>query len=130
MEGWTIGSDVGQMLAGLGIVVSAFIWVYGRWRTWRQEKAATRARNWHGYILTNGISDWYVRLVDDPQRLSPMVPLEVVDRYGNPDPQMAYSLRLTVKQDGMLARVPTQREFEFLKFLHKKLGYGEGQIIR
>jgi len=43
---------------------------------------------------------------------------------------MADSMRETVKRDGMLARVPTEQEFAFLNFLHKKLGYGKGQMIR
>ena len=80
--------------------------------------------------MTNGINDWYVRLVDDPKTPTAVVPLEIVDRYGNPDPAMAYGLRTMVERDGMLARVPTEREFAFLKFLHKELGYGKGQMIR
>jgi hypothetical protein len=43
---------------------------------------------------------------------------------------MAHGLRETIKLDGMLARVPTEQEFAFLKFLHKELGYGKGQMVR
>jgi hypothetical protein len=43
---------------------------------------------------------------------------------------MAHRLRLAIESDGTLARVPTEQEFAFLKFLHKELGYGRGQVIR
>lgn len=130
MDGWTIGSDVATMLTGLSAVTAAATWLVSRYRAWRQERDETRARNWHGFILTNGIDDWYVRLIDDPQTLTSIVPIEVVDRDGTPDPQRAYDMRETVKRDGRLARVPTQREFAFLKFLHKNLGYGKGTLVR
>jgi hypothetical protein len=130
MDGWTIGSDVATMLTGLSAVTAAATWLISRYRSWRQERDRTRARNWHGFIMANGINDWYVRLIDDPKILSAVVPLEIVDRYGNPDPAMAHGLREMVKRDGMLARVPTEEEYAFLKFLHKELGYGKGILIR
>ncbi|SRR5579875_120179 len=130
MDGWTIGSDVATMLTGLSAVTAAATWLTSRYRAWQQEKAQIRARNWHGFIMTTGISDWYVRLIDDPKTPTAVVPLEIVDRYGNPDPAMAQGLREIVKQDGMLARVPTQQEYAFLRFLNKELGYGKGILIR
>lgn len=130
MDGWTIGTDIATMLTGLSAVTAAATWLISRYRAWKAEKDRTRARNWHGFIMTNGIDDWYVRLIDDPQTLSSIVPIEVVDRDGTPDPQRAHDMRETVKRDGRLARVPTEQEFAFLKFLHKKLGYGEGILIR
>jgi hypothetical protein len=130
MDGWTIGTDIATMLTGLSAVTAAATWLTSRYRGWRVEKNRTRARNWNGFIMTNGINDWYVRLVDDPKTPTAVVPLEIVDRYGNPDPAMAHGLRQIVKQDGMLARAPTEREFALLKFLHKKLGYGKGILIR
>jgi hypothetical protein len=30
----------------------------------------------------------------------------------------------------MLARVPTEQEFAFLKFLNRELGYGKGILVR
>jgi hypothetical protein len=130
MDGWTIGSDVATMLTGLSAVTAAATWLISRYRSWRQERDRTRARNWHGFIMTNGISDWYVRLVDDPNTPTAVVPLEVINRNGEPDPQMAYGLHNTVISDGMLARVPTEQEFAFLKYLHKELGYGKGTVVR
>ncbi len=130
MDGWTIGSDVATMLTGLSAVTAAATWLTSRYRAWQQEKAQIRARNWHGFIMTTGISDWYARLIDDPKTPTAVVPLEIVDRYGNPDPAMAQGLREIVKQDGMLARVPTQQEYAFLRFLNKELGYGKGILIR
>jgi hypothetical protein len=52
--------------------------------------------------------------------------LDVVDRNGEPDPGMAHSLREIVKGDGMLARVPTPEEYDFLKAQRKERGYGKG----
>jgi hypothetical protein len=130
MDGWTIGSDIATMLTGLSAVTAAATWLTVRYRAGQTERNLTRARNWNGFIMTNGISDWYVRLVDDPKTPAAVVPLEVINRDGTPDPQMAYGLRLAIESDGMLARVPTSQEFTFLKFLHKELGYGKGQVIR
>jgi hypothetical protein len=59
------------MLTGLSAVTAAATWLTSRYRAWRQEKNRTRARNRHGFIMTNGIDDWYVRLIDDPQTLTP-----------------------------------------------------------
>jgi hypothetical protein len=130
MDLMTYGADVATMLGGLSVLIATIIWVRSQWQGWQQEKAQTQARNWNGFIMANGINDWYVRLVDDPKTPTAVVPVEIVDRNGNPDPQMAYGLRQVIINDGMLARVPTPREFAFLKFLHKKNGYGKGQLIR
>lgn len=112
------------MLTGLAAVTAAATWLTARYRGWRAEQDRTRARNWNGFIMTNGISDWYVRLIDDPKTPTAIVPLEIVNRNGEPDPQMAYGLRQAVISDGMLARVPTQEEFAFLKFLQKQTATG------
>jgi hypothetical protein len=66
MNGWTIGSDIAMMLTGLSAVTAAATWLTARYRAQRTEKNLTRTRNWNSFIMTNGISDWYVRLVDDP----------------------------------------------------------------
>lgn len=130
VDGWTIGADVATMLTGLSAVTAAATWLISRYRAWKAERDRTLARNWHGFIMTNGINDWYVRLIDEPKTPTAVVPIEVIDRNGTPDPQMAYGLRTMVKADGMLARVPTEGEYAFLKYLHKELGYGKGQVIR
>jgi hypothetical protein len=126
MNVFTIGADIGAMIIGVPVVAAGFLWI-GRWRAARkQRKAATELRNWSGYVLLGGISNWYVRLVEDPQTLSSRVVLEVIDRDGKPDPGWASNLRGTVKRDGQLARVPKPEEYDFLKYLHKERGYGKG----
>jgi len=126
MDPLTIGADIGAMIVGVPVVAGGILWLT-RWRAARkQRKAARELRNWHGYIPINGVSDWRVRLVEDPQSLSARVVLEVVDRDGKPDPSWAHDLRETIKRDGMIARVPTPEEYDFLRYLHKERGYGKG----
>jgi hypothetical protein len=103
MDNWmTTGADIATMATGL----SAVTWLAGRRRAWQPEKAAEGDRNWHGYILTNGISDWRVRLVEDCQEVTAWIVLEVIDANGDPDGGWAHDLRETVKRDGMIAQVP------------------------
>jgi hypothetical protein len=102
----------------------------GRVRDRREQKAAIAERNWHGYIDTGGISDWPVRLAEDPKEVTATVVLNVVDRDGEPDASRAQDLRQTIIEDGMLARVPTPEEYDFLKTQRKERGYGKGFIVR
>lgn len=125
----TGGADIATMATGLSAVTAAATWIAGRWRGWRQEKALTAHRNWHGYIPSGTIASWHVRLAEEPDTPSAKVVLEVVDRDGNPDPYTAPSLRRTIDADGKLARVPTPQEYEFLGFLSKKFGYGKGVAV-
>jgi hypothetical protein len=130
MDVLTAGADIATMVTALSVVTALYIWGRNQWRDWQQQREAIRTRNWDGYIMTTGISDWYVRLIDDPKSPMSVVAIEVTDRLGGPDPAMAHNLRETIKADGMLCRVPTPTEFAFLKFLHKELGYGKGVPIR
>jgi hypothetical protein len=130
MDGWTIGADVGGMLTGLSVLTATIVWTRAQWRDRQQRKAATAHRNWHGYVMPEGINDWYVRLAEDPRHLTATVVLDVVDRNGEPDPGMAHSLREIVKGDGMLARVPTPEEYDFLIAQRKERGYGKGFPVR
>jgi hypothetical protein len=41
----------------------------------------------------------------------------------------AHEIRETVRRDGMIARVPNPEEYDFLRFLHKKFGYGKGRPV-
>jgi hypothetical protein len=129
MDWMTTGADIATMATGLSAVTAAATWLAGRWRAWQREKAAEGDRNWHGYILTNGISDWRVRLVEDPQEVTARVVLEVIDANGDPDGGWAHDLRETVRRDGMIARAPNPEEYDFLRFLHKKFGYGKGRPV-
>jgi hypothetical protein len=130
MDGWTIGADVGGMLTGLSVLTATIVWTRTQWRDRQQRKAATASRNWHGYVMPEGINDWYVRLAEDPKTLTARVVLDVVGRDGEPDAAMAHSLREIVKGDGMLARVPTPEEYDFLIAQRKERGYGKGFTLR
>jgi len=130
MDGWTIEADVGGMLTGLSVLTATIVWTRTQWRDRQQRKAATAHRNWHGYVMPEGIEDWYVRLVEDPRSPTARVVLDVVDRDGEPDVARAPDLRETVKRDGMLARVPTPEEYDFLKAQRKERGYGKGFPVR
>jgi hypothetical protein len=130
MDGWTIGADVGGMLTGLSVLTATIVWTRAQWHDRQQRKAATALRNWHGYIELGGISDWYVRLAEDPPDVTARVVIEVLNRDGEPDGARAHDLRETVKRDGMLARVPTPEEYDFLKAQRKERGYGKGFPVR
>lgn len=52
--------------------------------------------------------------------------MEVIDRNGEPNGARAHDLRETIKRDGMVARVPTPEEYDFLRYLYKERGYGRG----
>jgi hypothetical protein len=126
MDLLTIGADIAVMIVGVPVVAAGILWLT-RWRAARKRlKAARELRNWHGYINPHGVSNWYVRLVEDPQRLTARVVLEVIDRNGDPDEGWAHDLRETIKRDGMIARVPTPEEYDFLRYLYKERGYGKG----
>jgi hypothetical protein len=113
---WTAGADVGTMLTGLSVLTATIVWVRKQWSGWQQERAQTSHRNWHGYIMLEGVDDWYVRLADDPQTPTGRVVLDVMrSPDGEPDPQMAYSMRTVITRDGMLSRAPNPAEFAFLK---------------
>jgi hypothetical protein len=129
MDLLTIGADIAVMIVGVPVVAAGILWLT-RWRAARkQSKAARELRNWHGYINPHGLSNWDVRLVEDPQSLTARVVIEVIDRDGQPDAGWANDLRETIKRDGMIARVPTPEEYDFLRYLYKERGYGKGLPI-
>jgi hypothetical protein len=130
MDGWTIGADVGAMLTGLSVLTATIVWTRTQWRDRQQRKAATAYRNWHGYIEPGGIDSWYVRLAEDPPDVTARVVIEVLNRDGEPDGARAHDLRESVKGDGMLARVPTPEEYDFLTAQRKERGYGKGFPVR
>jgi hypothetical protein len=120
MDVWTAGADVGTMLTGLSVLTATMVWVRKQWAARQQERALTRHRNWHGYVMTGNLNDWYVRLADDPQTSTGRVVLDVLRTPdGEPDPQMAASMRTVISRDEMLARVPNPAEYEWLKAQEK-----------
>jgi hypothetical protein len=67
-----------------------------------------------------------VRLVEVPDTPSARVVLEVLDGPdGNPSVNQAHTMRQRIREDNMLARVPTPGESAFLKTLRKERGYGK-----
>jgi hypothetical protein len=126
MDGWTIGADIGAMLTGLSVLTATIVWTRTQWRDWRYRKAQVNQQNWHGYIMLGMISDWSVRLAEDPQEATARVVLDVLDNRGNPDINGAQNLGQRIASDGMIARVPTPEEYAFLKALHKERRYGQG----
>jgi hypothetical protein len=130
MNGWTIGADIGAMLTGLSVLTATIVWTRNQWEQLQQRRAETQRRNWHGYIGLSGISDWFVQLAEEPQEPDARVVLRVTRRDGTPDTNGADSLRQHVVQDGLLCRVPSPAEYDFLKDLHKKHGYGSGVPVR
>ncbi|MFD8496009.1 hypothetical protein [Amycolatopsis sp. NPDC059657] len=98
----------------------------------RQRRRDRRLRTWNGYIDRGMIASWYVGLVEEPTTPTARVVLEVRQGgpNGKPDVNQAHALRQHIKADGMLARVPTSAEYEFLGDLHKHRGYGNGPDAR
>lgn len=128
---WTsTGADYATMATGLSVVTATYVWVRKQLYDLRQERAAKRKRNWHGFIAMGQINTWYVRVADEPSGPSSNVLLEVINKDGSPNEQMARSLRLSIEADGMLSRSPTTDEYEFLKHLHNEKGYGKGIAIQ
>ena len=126
MDVLTTGADIATMATGLSAVTAAYVWITGRLRSWRQEKAAIAERNWRGYITPGGINGWDVRLAEDPGSPTSRVVLEVL---GNNAENWADNLRQTVLRDGKLSRSPTVEEWDFLRYLYRERGYGKGLPI-
>jgi hypothetical protein len=123
------GADIGAMLTGVSALTAAITWSTGQWRQRRERKAQTRLRNWHGYIETNGIDTWYVRLAAGDTGNGASVTVEVIDRDGAPNEMLAHNVRQRIIGDGMLSRSPTPVELEFLNAQRKDRGYGKGGFI-
>jgi hypothetical protein len=124
---WTAtGADFATMITGLSALSAAYVWIRKQREERREHRAAIQNRNWHAYVMPEGINDWFVRVVDQPRAPTARVILDVVDRNGSPDPAMAHSLRQTVEADGRLARGPTEDEWSFLITQRKERGYGNG----
>jgi len=130
MDALTAGADIGAMLTGLSVLTATIVWTRNQWEQIQQRRAETRLRNWHGYIMTNGIDTWYARLAEEPESPTARVVLEITGRDGTPDDMLAYNVRQVVLRDGMLSRSPTPAELDFLMALQKERGYGTGFPVR
>jgi hypothetical protein len=126
MDALTAGADIATIATGLSAVTAAYVWIMGPARDRRQQKAAIAERNWRGYINPGGINGWDVRLAEDPDVPTSRVVLEVL---GNNAENWADNLRQTILRDGKLSRSPTVEEWDFLKYLYRKHGYGKGLPI-
>jgi hypothetical protein len=131
MDGWTIGADVGGMLTGLSVLTATIVWTRGQWRDRQQRKAAIALRNWHGYLMPENAFACHVKLAEGADVAAGRIVLEVLERAdGRPDPTMAEGMRRVIARDGMLSSVPTQDEYDFLKYLRNERGYGKGVLVR
>jgi hypothetical protein len=126
MDALTAGADIATIATGLSAVTAAYVWIMGRVRDRRQQKAAIAERNWHGYITPGGINGWDVRLAEHPDGPTSRVVLEVL---GTNAENWADNMRQTVLRDGKLSRSPTVEEWEFLMYLYRERGYGKGLPI-
>src|SRR5260370_39119068 len=111
MAGAGTGADFAAMATGLSALSAAYVWIRKQREERRERRAAIRNRNWHAYVMPEGINDWFIRVVEQPKTLTARVVLEVVDREGDPDPAMAHSMRQVAEADGRLARAPTEDEW-------------------
>ena len=117
----TTAADIGTMLTGLSATTATILWGRARVREWRADRDARRVRNWNGYIIREGVATWFVRVVEDGSaKWSERVILEVVNRDGTPNPDMAHALRLLAQGDGMLSRSPTTAQWHFLEDLRRE----------
>lgn len=130
MDWLTTGADVATMATGLSVVTATIVWVQNQARRWKQERAATRLKNWHGFIAMGQIDTWYVRVAEAPDGPTSRVVLDVINKDGSPNEQLAHTMRQKINADGVLSRSPTPEEFEFLMHLHSEKGYGKGIAIR
>lgn len=122
--------DAASIVTATGGIIATSIWAKGKLLNRKQQKAITQRRNWHGYIEPAGINTWFVKLLEEPDRPSARVVLEVIDGKGQPDEMGGQGFRQRVIGDGMLSRSPTPAELEFLMALRKERGYGDGDLIR
>jgi len=114
----TTGADVGTMLTGLSAVTATALWGRARVREWREERAARVARNWNGFIIREYIPAWFAQVVEDGNsNYTERVILDVVNRDGTPNPNMAHQLKLYVQEGGTLTKPPSAAQWDFLQDL-------------
>ena len=125
-----VGADVATMATGLSALSAAFVWIRKQVQEQRARRAETKARNWSAYIEPTGISDWFVRLVDEPPTPDARVVVQVLRTPdGDADEQMAEAMRRVVERDGRLASAPTAGQMAWLVALRKER-FGKGYPVR
>ena len=125
------GAEIGVIVAALPAATGAVVWTQRQLERRRDRQAARETRNWSGYIMVPGISTWYVSVVEEPGTAwTERVVLDVVNRDGTPNPEMAHLMRLHARGDGTLSRSPTPAQWDFLKDLQKdRFNRGDGYPI-
>jgi hypothetical protein len=119
------GAWIATILGGLSVMAGVIVWGNSQVRGWREHRRARQHRDWHGYIAVGMVSSWHVRLADAPDEPTGRIVLDVLNvSDGTPDANRAHSMRQQITADGMLARVPTQEEDDFLKDLGRQRGGG------
>lgn len=107
-------------------MTATVVWTRRQWDEWQHSRAARRQRNWHGYVMPEGIDTWYVRIVEQPLDVPPeRVTLDVVNADGSPNPQLAQGMKIRIDGERMLSRSPSPAEWEFLIAMRKERGYGK-----
>ncbi len=125
-------ANVSTILGGFsvfGVFGAGVLWSRKQIRNRRERRAAIELRDWQGYIDVHSINAWRVRLLEEPDSPSARVVLEVVNDKGEPDVNQAQNLRERVANDGMLARVPSVAEREFLTGLYTERRHDGGLPI-
>jgi hypothetical protein len=120
--GWvTTGAEFGTMLTGLSAVTATLLWGRARVREWKDDRDARRTRNWNGYIIRENLPAWFVQVVDDEgTKIPERVILDVVNRDGTPNPNMAHNLRLYILGGGTLTHPPSVAQWKFLEDLRRQ----------
>ncbi|MFE3173123.1 hypothetical protein ACFXPA_24410 [Amycolatopsis sp. NPDC059090] len=119
------GAWIATILGGGSVVAAVVVWIRNQFRRRRELQSARRHRDWHGYIHVGMLSSWHVRVADAPETPTGRIVLAVLDGPdGAPDVNRAHSMRVQVARDGMLARVPSPEQYEFLASLHRNRGNG------
>jgi hypothetical protein len=114
----TTGADVGTMLTGLSAVTATILWGRSRIRDWRDERAARVERNWNGYIIREYIPSWFVRVIEDGSaNNTERVVLDVINKDGTPNANMAHQLKLYIRGGGTLTNPPSAAQWDFLQDL-------------
>jgi len=115
------GADIGTMVTGVSAVTAAFVWTRNQVSGWRAEKVARKYRYWNGFILSEGITTGFIRMVTDPEGPTERVTFDVINPDDqSPNPALAHTIRTVLDSDGMVSRSPSLAQMDFLNDLRRK----------
>jgi hypothetical protein len=119
MSAWDTAADVATVVTGVAAVWTAGVWTLKQYLERRERQADKRIRGWPT-LGRGSISEWLVRLAEDPAEPTSRVVLEVIDRDGRLAPNQAHTLRQTVRERGGLARCPTAEEHALIAEVYNR----------